>query len=500
MELPKIIQGGMGPGVSSWRLARAVSSLGQLGVVSGTALDVILARRLQQGDPDGSIRHALGEFPVPEIAQRILTRYYVRGGKEPGRPYRRVPMHTLDDRRTAVELCIAAGFVEVFLAREGHGNPVGINFLEKAQLPILPSLYGAMLGGVSVVLIRTSRAPTKIPASLRALSNHESACLDLQLSENHGTGDADLCFDPMEYVRGNQPPLLRPLCFPIVTSDRLAKVLLQSGDGMIDGFVVEGHTGGGLGSPPRGLTTFDSTGALVYGRYDVPILERFRELGVPFWVAGGQATAERLRAAEAAGAAGVQIGTAFAFCEESGINPELRRTALEETLSGMGWVYTDPIISPTGDPFKVVSLKGTVSESAEYRSRQRICDLGFMRQVVRSEDGEAIYRCPSEPIEDWVGKGGDVEEVDGRRCLCNGMMASIGLGQVRPDGTAEKPLLTAGDDLLYLDRFLHDGATSYTARDVVESVLSPEGDADAEPSWLRAKTRVRFLNDLIEDY
>ena len=45
--LPKIIQGGMGVGVSSWRLARAVSALGQLGVVSGTALDQVLARRLQ---------------------------------------------------------------------------------------------------------------------------------------------------------------------------------------------------------------------------------------------------------------------------------------------------------------------------------------------------------------------------------------------------------------------------------------------------------------------
>ncbi|MGD8321328.1 MAG: hypothetical protein PVJ02_12765, partial [Gemmatimonadota bacterium] len=36
---PVIIQGGMGVGISGWRLARAVSSRGQLGVVSGTALD-----------------------------------------------------------------------------------------------------------------------------------------------------------------------------------------------------------------------------------------------------------------------------------------------------------------------------------------------------------------------------------------------------------------------------------------------------------------------------
>jgi NAD(P)H-dependent flavin oxidoreductase YrpB (nitropropane dioxygenase family) len=47
---PVIIQGGLGAGISNWRLAHAVSQLGQLGVVSGTALDQIFARRLQDGD------------------------------------------------------------------------------------------------------------------------------------------------------------------------------------------------------------------------------------------------------------------------------------------------------------------------------------------------------------------------------------------------------------------------------------------------------------------
>jgi len=44
-RLPVIIQGGMGVGVSSWWLAQAVARTGQLGVVSGTALDAVLARR-----------------------------------------------------------------------------------------------------------------------------------------------------------------------------------------------------------------------------------------------------------------------------------------------------------------------------------------------------------------------------------------------------------------------------------------------------------------------
>jgi NAD(P)H-dependent flavin oxidoreductase YrpB (nitropropane dioxygenase family) len=52
---PSIIQGGMGIGVSNYRLARATSRAGALGVVSGTALDTVLVRRLQLGDESGEI-------------------------------------------------------------------------------------------------------------------------------------------------------------------------------------------------------------------------------------------------------------------------------------------------------------------------------------------------------------------------------------------------------------------------------------------------------------
>ena len=53
--LPQIIQGGMGIGISHWKLAREVSLTGQLGVVSGTAIDNVLARRLQNGDFDDTL-------------------------------------------------------------------------------------------------------------------------------------------------------------------------------------------------------------------------------------------------------------------------------------------------------------------------------------------------------------------------------------------------------------------------------------------------------------
>jgi nitronate monooxygenase len=58
-----------------------VSKLGQLGVVSGTALDSLFVRRLGDGDPGGHMRRGLDAFPFPEMAQRIWEEYYIPGGK-----------------------------------------------------------------------------------------------------------------------------------------------------------------------------------------------------------------------------------------------------------------------------------------------------------------------------------------------------------------------------------------------------------------------------------
>ena len=82
--LPTIIQGGMGVAISSWHLASAVARRGQLGVVSGTALDLVLARRLEDGDVDGSARHAMAAFPVQGVVERVLARYLRLGGRPIG--------------------------------------------------------------------------------------------------------------------------------------------------------------------------------------------------------------------------------------------------------------------------------------------------------------------------------------------------------------------------------------------------------------------------------
>jgi hypothetical protein len=104
-------------------------------------------RRLQLGDPGGHVRRALDFFPLREVAERIVDRYYVPGGKPADQPFRSKPMLAVNPSRLAEELLVAANFVEIFLAKEGHDGQVGINYLEKIQLPTVPSLYGAMLAG-----------------------------------------------------------------------------------------------------------------------------------------------------------------------------------------------------------------------------------------------------------------------------------------------------------------------------------------------------------------
>ncbi len=479
-DLPCIIQGGMGAGVSNWRLANAVASQGQLGVVSGTALDVILARRLQVGDPDGAMRRALAAFPCQATAQRVLEKYFVPGGKAPDAPFKATPMPAIEPSRHQLDLLLVSNFAEVWLAKEGHDGVVGINYLEKIQTPNVPSLLGAMLADVDYVLMGAG-IPKAIPGVLDNFAAGEPAELTVPVVDN--PAGANVRLDPREALEVPLPKLRRPAFLAIVASASLANMLQKKSNGRVDGFVVEGPTAGGHNAPPRGRLQLDATGQPIYGERDVVDPADFVALGVPFWLAGSYGTPEGLRAALAVGATGVQAGTAFAFCEESGIAPELKRGVLDMVLRGEARVITDPLASPTGFPFKVVDMPGTLKEPKVYAERQRICDLGYLRHAYQDAQERTRWRCPSEPIDDYVKKGGELVETEGRMCVCNGLMATIGLAQTRKDGRIEPPVLTSGDAVSRIDRFLPPGAKSYSARDVLDAFLEDLHQTDdADPS------------------
>lgn len=471
---PLIIQGGMGAGVSGWPLARSVSLMGQLGVVSGTALDVILTRRLQQGDPGGAVRRAMKQFPNQTTVQCILDRYFLEGGKHPSTPFISVPVHRYPLSPESLALIVVANFVEVFLAKEGHRGVVGINYLYKIQLPMLASLFGAMLAGVDYVLIGAG-IPLSIPEVLLQLESGQVSYLNLDVEEAV-RGERYVCeFDPKCFVAADSFPLKKPKFLPIVSSASLAMMLKRRSKDRIDGFVVESPAAGGHNAPPRGEVQRNPRGEPIYGERDALDLEKMRSLGLPFWLAGSQATRECLREARELGASGVQVGTAFAFCEESGIDGAIKAKILGLCRAGEVDLLTDPVASPTGFPFKVVSLDGSGSSSSVYSSRPRRCDLGFLRHSYRKPSGEIGFRCPAEPVNQYLKKHGNDSDTHGRKCICNGLMATVGLGQIQASDYHEPAILTAGDDIKKLARFLTEGKTSYSASDVIDQLLEEKG-------------------------
>lgn len=475
----------MGVGVSNWRLANAVSKLGQLGVVSGTALDQVLVRRLADGDPGGHMRRGLDAFPFPEMARRIWQEYFIAGGKPDDAPYPAVTMHQRSCPRKLAELCIVSNFVEVFLARDGHPNPVGINFLEKVQMPHLPSIYGAMLAGVGYVLMGAG-IPLHIPVVLDAFAAHRATEYKLAVT---GTAQSEFAemdtmmrFDPAEYAEGPLPVLNRPKFLAIVSSNTLASAMLRRASGRVDGLVIESPTAGGHNAPPRGKMQLNAAGEPIYGEREKVDMAGLRALEVPFWLAGGYGNAAKLREALQDGAAGIQVGTAFALADESGLRPDLKKNLLAQAAAGTGKVFTDPLASPTGFPFKVAQLEGTSSVPEIYRERARVCDLGYLREPYVTGEGQIAYRCSAEPVANYLAKGGKAEETAGRKCLCNALMANIGLAQIRSHETVEPALVTVGDDLNSAAQFCRPGRTGYTATDVVESLLGFNA-AQTEPDF-----------------
>lgn len=476
IALPTIIQGGMGVGVSNWRLARAVASLGQLGVVSGTGLDTLFVRRLQDGDPGGHLRRSMARFPFPEIVEEALERYFRPEGRAPTESYRLLPMFKQKLDAARHHITVLANFVEVDLAREGHSGIVGLNLLTKIQLPNPASLYGAMLAGVDYVLMGAG-IPREIPGVLDGLARDEPVEMTLDAVGLARGEKETFGFDPHVVHGGRAPEVARPAFLPIVASNSLATMLVRKATGRIDGFVIEGPTAGGHNAPPRGEVVYNERGEPQYGERDVVDLDKIADLGLPFWIAGGAGHPDRLREVQAAGATGIQVGTLFAYCDESGLGADHKSEVIEGALRGQIEILTDGRASPTGFPFKAVQLEGTLSSDAVYEQRERCCDLGYLRTAYRNDRGRIAYRCASEPVSTFLKKGGAIEDTVGRKCLCNALMANLGQGQVQKSGAVEPTLFTAGDDLQALALFLN-GRRSYTAADVLAYL---QGDTPSSP-------------------
>ena len=461
-SLPSIIQGGMGIGVSTWRLARHVAQRGEIGVVSGTAIDSVIIRELQDGDPHDR-RHVLRTYPDEDIVDHMLDRFYRPQGRDEQEPYDLLPIHQFNPKVKSQRILAAATYTEVRMASEGHDGLVGLNLMAELKRYSLPCLYGAMLAGVDLAFIGAG-IPLDEAKQIPKLAAGEPAQLRLdvdttQLDDPDGPYTYDL--DPADLL--DAPPSLdRPSFFPIISSDALARIMdAKLPDEHIDGWVVEGPVAGGHNAPPRNKQ-YEDDDTPIYDEKDVADLDRIRGLGKPFYLAGGYGSPEGLQFAHDVGATGIQVGSLFSLTDESGYPDDMTRKLIRGLHSGNVTVRTDGRVSPTGFPFKVLTLSGTLAEEDRAQQRSRICDLGYLRTPYVDEKGRLLGRCPAEPVDDYVRKGGDEADTDGRSCLCNALMANIGLPQYRNDYT-ELPLYTGGDALLNLP---------------LGSVETPQYDAD----------------------
>jgi len=469
----------MGIAVSNWRLARSVSQHGEIGIVSGTCIDTVMVRELQDGDPVGRLR-ALATYPDQDIVRYITDQFYVEGGIPANQSYKLLPIHRFRPKVRSQRILSAAAFSEVMLAKEGHDGYVGINLLCELKRHALACLYGAMLARVDGIFMgagipkeeaeQIARLAAGEPAQLR-LDVDTSQCAEPEKAYFYTLDPKDILPDP--------PVLQRPEFYPIIASDLLARILDKKlPEGLITGWVIEGPVAGGHNAPPRGKKR-DENGHPIYDEKDIVNLDRVAALGYPYYLAGGFGTPQKRCEALDRGAAGIQVGSLFSLTDESGYPMDFKRDLIAKIHRNEVVVRTDGNVSPTGYPFKVLEAEGTLGLPENQKERVRICDLGYLQHAYLDKKGRVQGRCPSEPVDTYIQKGGKCENTAGRGCLCNGLFANIGLGQRRDYGD-ERPLFTGGDALVDLPLASEDNP-SYSAADVIHYLrdAAPSGDGRA---------------------
>ncbi len=457
-----IRQGGMGVDISTWHLANTVAKNGGLGTVSGVMADRIMARTLQLGDPGGHFRRALAHFPFPHFVDRILETYFVDGGLKEGQRFKVVPQFFLDPSEKLIALTLCANFAIVWLAKEGHDRPIAINYLEKVQLQHTYNMVGAMLAGVDAVTMGAG-LPNKVPGMLDVIAAGGNPTYNISTD---GGASIPSEFDVKKFFGTSLAGLKRPDFIPIITTDFAASYLMKKSNGSIEAFVIERPSAGGHNAPPRGKIILDHEGEPIYGEKDFADLAKMREFGIPFWIGGGLASPDGLKWALENGASGIQVGSIMALSRDSGLRDDLRKELLRRIYNGEVRTRTDLELSPTGFPFKVVDLPGTIADRERLKERQPLCDQGLLLKPYEREDGSIGFRCPAEPLDIFLKKGGKASDAEGAECLCNGLLSTT----TKADRNAPS-IITLGDDVSFVRKLLKDEHDSYGVSEVMHYLL-----------------------------
>ena len=261
-----------------WLLARAVHG-------SGNSASSRERPRHRPGAPASGRRSrrplgAHGAFPIPGWPTRCSS-VFLPDGRAAGTPYRLLPMYRQAVSRRASGITMLANFVEVHLAKEGHDGLVGINLLTKIQLPTLALLYGAMLAGVDYVLMGAG-IPREIPA---ASTRWRSTSPPRYVSTSWVAGRRDRT-DAARSRRARDGTRRSAAVFlPIVSSNSLATPRAQ-GRRQVDGSSSRGRSRAAT-TRRRAASSRNERGEPFTARATRWTWPKVRELGLPFWLAGG---------------------------------------------------------------------------------------------------------------------------------------------------------------------------------------------------------------------
>ena len=462
--MPELIQAGMGAYISSAHLANCTSRLGALGVVSGVGLRQIVITQIRQGDTDAL--EIASTFPIRSYFDELLR--FVPGGEKADRA---IPIDVTDPEKSRIprQLSAICAYIEVMRARRGHNGLVGINVMWKLAVTALPTIYGAMLAGVDALLCGAG-VPMELPdilAKLRAGENLEyrpltgtgtNAALEVEAD-----GVADL-------LSAQSEPWMMPILSNFAFCTRLLDTWKTKYNTEPAAFILENHTAGGHNAPPRNHESFSEADDLT-GYFD-----KVMKLGWPVYVAGAfpeGGTAADLKFWQERGAAGIQVGSRFALCSDSGMRPDLRDRVIAANRDGSLAVGTDMRMSPTGYPMKFAALAGTLSDPEVKATQRHVCNLGYLVkssvQILPDGKERETYVCPAMPADQFQKQGGgDGSEQEGKICLCNALLATAGF-----NSPEEPALVTLGESGRQVTQLL-------TARQVVEDILGPEQTAANE--------------------
>jgi len=308
-----LVQGGMGAGISLAPLAGAVAQRGGVGTVSFVALDRFVGRRVGR-----KVGH--GEAAKLEIEEA---------------------------RR-----------------RSGNRGAIAINCMVLVEKTYIPSVEGALEGGVDIII-----AGAGLPMTLPEVVGHAPVAL-----------------------------------VPIVSSGRALELICRRWGryGRVpDAVVLEGPLAGGhLGFKAEDIEKPEFRLEAIFG----PVKQVAEKNGnFPVIVAGGIYTHDDIVRWVNAGADGVQIGTRFAATHESGASQEFKNAIVAARAEDIEIAKPG---SPAGMPFRIIRTSPAYRQALT-RGRQLLCD----KQYLLHKNSEGRLSCPA------------LEGYDSF-CICNGLLSA----------------------------------------------------------------------------